>query len=82
MSRWESRTTKRYDRSHESEYGTQVLTEGSVTVAAGELVDDTGIVDPRAIIPGVCESVIALADDLSKAALLLFSRSGEGSCGS
>jgi len=46
-------------------------------IATGKLVDDIGIVDIWAIIPGICEPMIALADDLIKAALLLFSRSGK-----
>lgn len=45
-------------------------------IATGKLVDNVGIVDPRAIIPGVRKSMVALANDLSEASLLLFS----GSC--
>ena len=57
-------------------------TEGCVGIATGKLVDNVGIVDPWAIVPGVRESMIALANDLSKATLLLFSGSGKGDCSS
>ena len=52
------------------------LTESGVSIATGKLVDDVGVVDVWAIIPGICEAVVALADDLIKAALLLFSSGG------
>ena len=51
-------------------------------IATGKLVDDVGVVDPWAIIPGVRESMVALANDLSEASLLLFSGSCKGDCGS
>lgn len=57
-------------------------TESCVSIATGKLVDDVGIVDPWAIIPGVRESMVALANDLSKATLLPFSGSGKGECSS
>lgn len=47
-------------------------------IATGKLVDELGIVGVRAIIEGVCETVVALADDLIQAALLPLSRSGKG----
>ena len=47
-------------------------------IATGKLVDELGIVDVGAIIKGVCETVIALADDLIEAALWPFSGSGKG----
>jgi hypothetical protein len=52
--------------------------EGGVSTTARELVGDVSIVDPWAIIPGVSKSMVALAYDLSKAALLLFKRGCKG----
>jgi hypothetical protein len=51
-----------------------------VAIATGKLVDNVGIVDPWAIVPGVRKSMVALADDLSEASLLPFSGSGKGGC--
>ncbi len=79
-SRWDSRTAKGCDRSHRPNTKKKLPTESCVGIATGKLVNDIGIVDPRAIIPGVRESMVALANDLSKASLLLFSGSGKGDC--
>ena len=58
----------------------KLLTKGCEAITTRKLVDDVGIVDPWAIIPGVRESMVALADDLSKASLLPFSGSGKDDC--